>query len=84
MLEGQLTDLYLYPTELKIIQRDKNRTIPLQFALNFSVIEGEHGHAFGLEFFFGEAKIRLERDFWPRGKEWEILLLRYITRKDFH
>jgi serine/threonine protein kinase len=26
----------------------------------------------------------LERDFWPRAREWESLLLNHLTRKDFH
>lgn len=26
----------------------------------------------------------MERDFWPRGKEWEGHLLKYIIRRDFH
>ena len=43
-----------------------------------------NGEAIGLEFCFGESKIKLERDFWPRGKEWETHLLKYITRKEFH
>lgn len=84
MFEGHLTDLYLYPNELKLIQKDKNRNIPFQFGLNFSILEGSQGEAIGLEFCFGDAKIKLEREFWPRSKEWETLLLNYVTRKEFH
>jgi hypothetical protein len=59
MVEGQLTDLFLYPHELRLIQKDKHRTIPFQFGLNFALLQGEHGKPIGLEFCFGEASIRL-------------------------
>jgi len=29
-------------------------------------------------------KIRLNRDFWSRGLEWERILIQYVTRGDFH
>ena len=40
LLEGQLTDLYFYQHELKIVQKDKNRTMPFQFGLHFAILEG--------------------------------------------
>lgn len=67
LLNGQLTDLYLYPTELKILQRSKIQTIPIDFNLTFSIItsnEGPIGIALNIE----NEKIELLRDFWPRGK----------------
>lgn len=67
LFKGQLTDLYLYPTELKILQRSKIQTIPIDFNLTFSIItnnEGPIGIALNIE----NEKIELARDFWPRGK----------------
>jgi serine/threonine protein kinase len=84
MLEGQLTDLYLHPQELRIVQKDKTRTMPFQFGLHFDIIEDVKGTPVGLEFSFGESKVTLIRDFWPRAKEWESHLLKHITRTNFH
>lgn len=66
------------------MQKDKNRVIPFQFGLLFTIISNEFGLPTALELSWGEEKIVLERDFWPRAKEWEALLMNYITRKDFH
>lgn len=38
LYNGQLTDLYLYPTELRLLQKNKQLTIPIEFSLNFSII----------------------------------------------
>ena len=48
-MEGQLTDLYLYPSELKIQQKNKVMTIPIDFNLTFGIITGKGGPV-GLEF----------------------------------
>jgi hypothetical protein len=43
LLDGHLTDLYLYPTELKLLQRNKVRVIPIDATLTFSILSGKEG-----------------------------------------
>lgn len=78
-MDGQLTDLYLYPTELKIQQKDRVMTIPIDFNLTFGIIAGKAGSV-GLEFKNEKERITLRRDFWTRSEEWERALLSCITR----
>jgi hypothetical protein len=83
LVDGHLTDLYLYPHELKLMQKNKTCTIPIEFDLTFAIVAGDQG-PIGLELRSQNEKIQLLRDFWPRAEEWEKLLLKHITRKDFH
>lgn len=83
ILNGHLTDLYLYPTELKILQKNRVQIIPIDPTLTFSIIQGKEGPV-GLELNIDKERIELLREFWPRGNEWENVLLTCITRKDFH
>jgi hypothetical protein len=83
LLNGRLVDLYLYPTELKILQKDKAQTIPIDFHLTFAIEHTPQGQVV-LEFNHGKEHIELTREFWPRENEWEDMLLASIKRKDFH
>lgn len=83
MLDNQFTDLYLYPTELKILQKHKIITIPIDPSLTFAIITGKEGPV-GIELRNEKEHVELLRDFWPRAQEWEDMLLTRVTRRDFH
>ncbi len=38
LIDGHLTDLYLFTNELKLIQKNKVRVIPIHFGLSFIVL----------------------------------------------
>ena len=84
MHQGLLTDLHLYPTELKLTQKDQNIVIPFHPDLSFRILIKANRQAVGLELYQSTETLLLMRDFWPRAGEWEDALLKYVTRKDFH
>lgn len=83
-LEDQLTDVYFYPDKIKLLQKDKKRIIPVRFGVSFKVIRGEDDRADGLKLYYGDEKFQLRRFFWPRALEWEIILLKFLIKKDFN
>ena len=84
ILNGHLTDIHLHSGEIRLLQKDFERTIAIRFGLTFRVLSKEDGKAIGLEFNnCGECLILL-RDFWHRAAEWEDLLMQQMTRQDFH
>ena len=43
LLNGHLTDVYLYSTEIKIMQKNMTHVIPIDFNLTFSIVVGKEG-----------------------------------------
>ena len=68
-MEGQLTDLYLFPNELKLLQKNKEQTIAIDFNLSFAITQQPKAQVI-LELNTPDQRIQLVRDFWPRANEW--------------
>lgn len=53
-LDGQLTDIYLYPQEIHLMQKDNNKIIPIRFGLSFNIAMGANDQPQALEFSYNE------------------------------